>query len=39
MVIFLADEENLFDQILIKNLPKNWRSIKSYSTLQQIGSE
>ena len=39
MVIFLADEENLFDQILIKNLPKNWRSIKSYSTLLQIGSE
>lgn len=38
MVISIADEDNLFDQIKIKDLPKNWRSRKAYSALQQIGS-
>ena len=39
MVISIADEEDLFNQILIRDLPKDWRSKQSYSTLQQIGSD
>lgn len=39
MVISISDDENLVDQIKIKDLPKNWRSRKAYSALQQIGSE
>ncbi len=39
MIISIADEEKLFEQIKIQDLPDNWRSIKSYYKLQKIGSE
>ena len=39
MVISIADEEDLFNQILLKDLPKDWRSKQAYSALQQIGSD
>jgi len=38
MIISIADDEELFEQILIKDLPINWRSIKAYHILQSIGS-
>lgn len=38
MIISIADEENLIEQILIKTLPNNWRSFESYYKLQQVGS-
>lgn len=39
MVISIADEENLYAQVLQKDLPKNWRSMIAYPDLQTIGSE
>ena len=39
MVISIADEENLFTHLLQANLPKEWRSMAAYPTLQQSGSE
>jgi RES domain-containing protein len=39
MIISIADEENLFMQILQENLPKSWRSMIAYPELQQLGSE
>jgi RES domain-containing protein len=39
MIISIVDEENLFTSILQKDLPKTWRSMSSYPTLQQLGSE
>ena len=39
MVIHLPDKESLFKQILIKDLPANWRSIISYPKLQKMGSK
>jgi len=39
MTISIADEENLYTQILQINLPKTWRSLDSYPKLQQVGSE
>lgn len=39
MVISIADEENLFTHLLQTNLPKEWRSMAAYPTLQQSGSE
>lgn len=39
MIISIADEEDLFEQIQIKTLPTNWRSFESYYKLQKIGSE
>jgi len=38
MIIHISDEEHLYKQILIKDLPKNWRSISAYSVLQNLGS-
>lgn len=38
MVISLPDEDKFFRQILIKDLPPNWRTLAAYATLQQIGS-
>jgi len=38
MVISIADDEELFDQIPIKDLLKNWRAFEMYHELQQIGS-
>lgn len=38
MVIAISDDTNLFTTITEKSLPKNWRSIKQYNHLQNIGS-
>ncbi|MEI8046625.1 MAG: RES family NAD+ phosphorylase [Bacteroidota bacterium] len=39
MVISLADDDHLFTQILINQLPANWRTLAAYSSLQEIGSK
>lgn len=39
MVISIADEDHLVQQVHIKDLPTNWRTMAAYSTLQAIGSE
>ena len=39
MVISIADDEKLYSRISITDLPKNWRSMNSYPTLQQLGSD
>jgi len=39
MVISIADNESLFTQIPIKKFPKNWKSVKAYPKLQQMGSD
>lgn len=38
MVISIADEDSLYQQILQKELPTNWRRFDAYSSLQRIGS-
>lgn len=38
MVISIADDDYLYKQIKISDLPANWRTIAAYSTLQRIGS-
>ena len=39
MVISISDDDYLVKQIRINELPANWRSIASYSDLQNIGSD
>ena len=39
MVISIAADDYLTRQILIKDLPANWRSFAAYSNLQSIGSQ
>jgi RES domain-containing protein len=39
MVISIADDDYLFKQIKINELPFHWRSIAAYSDLQKIGSD
>lgn len=39
MVISLPDDDALYEQILLKDLPKDWRSKSSYNELQKIGSD
>ena len=39
MVISIADIEELYEQIPIKKLPKNWRKLEAYYKLQNIGSK
>ena len=39
MVISIAADDYLTRQILIKDLPANWRSLAAYSNLQSIGSQ
>jgi RES domain-containing protein len=39
MVLSIADDDYLIKQILIKDLPNNWRQTSAYHTLQKIGSE
>ena len=39
MVISIADKENLYTRIAIKDLPERWKTYKSYSLLQDIGSD
>lgn len=38
MIIYISDDETLYQQISQKNLPENWRSINAYPILQDIGS-
>ena len=39
MIISIADEENLYSNILQADLPKEWRSLDAYPELQQTGSK
>ena len=39
LVIFVTDEDHLIRQILINDLPKNWRELKAYPKLQKIGAD
>ncbi len=39
MVISIVDEDDLFEEISIKSLPENWRTLAAYDDLQSIGSE
>ena len=39
MVISFADEDQLTQQVQIKDLPISWRSIAAYANLQKIGSD
>ncbi|MBZ9729399.1 RES family NAD+ phosphorylase [Salegentibacter sp. JZCK2] len=39
MIISIADIEELYEQIPIKKLPKNWRKLEAYYKLQNIGSK
>ena len=39
MVISLADYDKLYKQVLIKDLPINWRELSAYSKLQKLGSD
>ena len=38
MVISIADDDRLYRQIFLKDLPSNWRNLDGYSALQSIGS-
>lgn len=38
MVISISDEDRLYKQIYLKDLPTNWRNMNGYSALQAIGS-
>jgi RES domain-containing protein len=38
MIISIADEENLFTNLLQTDLPKHWRNMAAYSELQKMGS-
>lgn len=39
MVISIADDDTLFETIVQKQLPKNWRFLDAYAELQKIGSD
>ncbi len=39
MVISIADEDHLFKQIYLRDLPDNWRHLSAYNTLQKLGSD
>jgi RES domain-containing protein len=38
IAISIADDDSLKKQIYINDLPKNWRTMAAYSSLQEIGS-
>ena len=38
VIISIADDDHLFRQIHVNDLPGNWRSVSAYSKLQAIGS-
>ena len=38
LVISIPDDEIFVKQILLSDLPENWRTLSAYSTLQDIGS-
>ena len=39
MVISVADEENLYKRLYLKDMPPGWRNTDAYPDLQDIGSE
>ena len=39
MVISVADDDHLYQQVRTNQLPTNWRSIAAYPELQRIGAE
>jgi len=39
MVISLADDDYLYEQVHLKDLPDNWRTFTAYPVLQKIGSD
>ncbi len=39
MVISIADNDSLIKQIMISDLPEEWRKMSAYPMLQKIGSE
>ncbi len=39
MIISLADFDHLIKQVMIDDLPDNWRKMAAYSVLQKIGSD
>ncbi len=39
MVISIADDDHLYKQIKLSELPQSWRSLAAYSKLQSVGSE
>jgi RES domain-containing protein len=39
MVISIKENERLYTRISLKDMPSKWRSIESYSLLQDIGSD
>ncbi len=39
MVISIQEEDRLFNQVSIGDLPKNWRKMAAYSVLQEIGAK
>jgi RES domain-containing protein len=38
MIISIADEDTLYKQVHVKDLPRNWRTFTAYATLQKIGA-
>lgn len=38
MVISIPDDDNFFTKIQLGDLPKNWRTMGAYSSLQEIGN-
>jgi RES domain-containing protein len=38
MVLSVADEDRLVEQVQVRELPTNWRTIAAYGTLQKVGS-
>ena len=39
MIISIADDPQHYNEIKMRSLPENWRSIAAYSDLQKIGSD
>jgi RES domain-containing protein len=39
MVISITDNDDLYKQIQLRDLPTHWRSFDAYATLQKIGSK
>lgn len=39
VVLSVPDEDHLIQQVQIKDLPSNWRTIAAYGALQKIGSD
>lgn len=38
MILSLADDDHLYNQVQVKDLPLSWRTFFAYGTLQSIGS-